>query len=106
MAVKTSKEILWEVGCEGHTDAWVVAPNWELATVEAAKFWGVPWATVAAHCQEKRKTVGAKHNICCKCGRMYAGKMPMCMVCRATAETEEAVMRRRLNQAYRLGKVM
>lgn len=36
------RDILWEVGCEGHVDAWVSAENWELATVEAAKFWGVP----------------------------------------------------------------
>ena len=29
-------DFLWWVQCEGHYDVPVIAPNWELATVEAA----------------------------------------------------------------------
>ena len=34
-------DFLWWVQCEGHYDVPVIAPNWELATVEAAHLWGV-----------------------------------------------------------------
>lgn len=64
VAEKRKRDILWEVGCEGHTDAWVIAENWELATVEAARFWGVPWGKVAASCEQKQRIVGAPRNIC------------------------------------------
>lgn len=100
------KDILWEVGCEGHTDAWVTAENWELATVEAARFWGEPWKEVAARCESKRKITGAPRNVCCRCGRIYFSGPPMCEACRRTVETEEARLRRRLTKAYQLGKVM
>lgn len=100
------KNILWEVGCEGHTDAWVVAPTWEEATVKAAEFWGVPWGRVAAHCVEKKKTVGAPRNVCCRCGRVYFGSPPMCSSCEKSAKLEEEESQRRLNKAYRMGKAM
>ena len=47
-------DFLWWVQCEGHYDVPVIAPNWELATVEAAHLWGVPWAKVAARCELRR----------------------------------------------------
>lgn len=105
MAAK-EKHILWEVGCEGHTDAWVVAENWEQATVKAAEFWGESWGKVAAHCVMKKKVPGAPRNVCCKCGGIYYGKPPMCARCERTAQMEEAELKRRLTRAYQLGKVM
>ena len=48
-------DFLWWVQCEGHYDVPVIAPNWELATVEAAHLWGVPWAKVAARCELREK---------------------------------------------------
>lgn len=106
MADKKKKDILWEVGCEGHTDAWVIADSWELATVAAAQFWGVPWREVAAKCEQKNRIVGAPRNICCRCGKTYFGAPPMCEACKKTVATEEARLRRRLARAYQLGKVM
>lgn len=106
MAAKKQRDILWEVGCEGHTDAWVNAVSWEEATLAAAQLWGVPWREVAAHCELKKKIVGAPRNICCRCGKTYFGAPPMCTVCREDLKLEEEHLRRRLARAYRMGKVM
>ena len=106
MAEKKSRNILWQVGCEGHTDAWVNAENWELATVAAAEFWNVPWREVAARCEMKQKIVGAPRNVCCRCRRTYYGAPPMCMACQKDVQLEEEHLQRRLKRAYRLGKVM
>lgn len=56
-------DFLWWVQCEGHYDVPVIAPNWELATVEAAHLWGVPWAKVAARC-ELREKLPVVRNVC------------------------------------------
>lgn len=104
--MKKQQTILWEVGCEGHTDAWVVAENWELATVEAADFWGVPWREVAAKCEQKGKTVGAPSNICCRCGRVYFAPPPMCETCRKSLLLEEEETKRRVARAYREGRAV
>ena len=106
MAEKKTRTILWEVGCEGHVDAWVIAENWELATVEAARFWDVPWRKVAALCEPKKRIVGAPRNVCFRCRRTYSGPPPMCDACRKVMETEEARLRRARNRAYRMGKVL
>lgn len=106
MAAKKNKDILWEVGCEGHTDAWVNAENWELATVAAAEFWGVPWREVAAKCEMKKKIVGAPRNVCCRCGRVYYGAPNMCSSCGKEVRLEEEELQRRRRRAYRLGKVI
>lgn len=106
MADRKKKDILWEVGCERHTDAWVIADNWELATVEAAKFWQVPWREVAAACEMKKRIVGAPRNVCCRCGKTYFGAPPMCSFCQKDQRLEEEHLRRKLNRAYQLGKVM
>lgn len=105
MAAK-EKHILWQVSCEGHTDAWVVAENWEQATVKAAEFWGVRWGEVAAHCQQKKKIVGAPRNVCARCGGVYYGRPPMCARCERDAVLEEEELKRRLTRAYKLGRVM
>ena len=105
MADKKNRTILWEVGCEGHADAWVVADNWEQATVEAAAFWQVPWREVAAYCVEKQRIVGAPRNVCCRCKQIYYSALPLCESCRKVLETEEMIQRRRLRKAYRTGKV-
>ena len=93
------KTTLWAVGCEGHRTAWVIAPSWELATVEAAKFWKVPWREVAARCEEVMRKQGIT-NICCICGRTYHGAPPMCEACRLTEETEEQQDALRRRRAY------
>ena len=100
------REILWEVGCEGHTDAWVVAETWELATVEAAAFWGVPWGKVAARCECKQRITGAPRNVCCRCGKVYYGAAPMGGACRETAQTDEYLLQRARRRGYRTGKLV
>lgn len=101
-----NKIILWEVGCEGHVDAWVVAPNWEQATVEAAAFWDVPWAGVAAKCEPKSKTVGAPRNVCCKCGRTYFAEPPLCGSCKKVIAIEEKELKQSLARAYKEGRAV
>ena len=94
---------VWVVGHPEHADAWVKAENWEQATVEAAKFWGVPWATVAALCEEKRKFQGLQ-NVCSHCGTYYFGELPLCDKCKAQMETEETMTHQRLGKTWYLGK--
>ena len=65
-------DFLWWVQCEGHYDVPVIAPNWELATVEAAHLWGVPWAKVAARC-ELREKLPVVRNVCQRCGKIFHG---------------------------------
>lgn len=103
---ESNKNILWEIGCEGHTDAWVVAESWELATVEAARFWGVPWGKVAALCECKRRIPGAPRNVCCRCGKVYYGPAPMCGACLETAKTEECLLQQARRRGYRTGKLV
>ena len=104
MAAAKDKTILWEVGCEGHKDAWVIAPTWELATVEAAKFWEVPWREVAAYCEMKRKIVALARNICKRCGRyIFSGEPPLCDGCLKEAKLEEAELQRCRRRAYQRG---
>ena len=102
----SQREILWEVGCRGHVDAWVLAPDWERATVEAARFWGVPWGKVAALCECKQRIVGAPKNICCRCKKTYFGPPPMCGICAQASRQEEERMRHLLRRAYQQGKVV
>lgn len=106
MADKKNRTILWEVGCEGHVDAWVVADNWEQATVAAAAFWQVPWREVAAYCTEKTRIVGAPRNVCCRCKRYYYSTLPLCESCKKVLETEEMIRRHRQRKAYRAGQLL
>ena len=106
MAGRDKRNILWEIGCPGHTDSWVTAESWELATVAAAEFWGVPWREVAARCELKKKIVGAPRNICCRCKRICSGPPRVCTACAAALRTEEDICRRRRARAYQTGKLL
>lgn len=106
MPAGENRNILWEVGCEGHTDAWVTAKDWEMATVEAARFWGVSWAKVAARCECKNKIVGAPRNICRRCQKVFYGSGAMCLRCLTAAKTEEERMQQALRRDYRTGKLV
>lgn len=106
MAARTNRDSLWEVGCEGHTDAWVVAADWPLATVEAARFWDVPWRTVAAACVCKQRIQAPPRNVCCRCGKIFYGSAHMCDACLETVRTEEQLLQRARRRAYRTGKLV
>ena len=52
--------------------AFVVADNWEQATVRAAEFWGVSWARTVSGMELVRRK-DARKNICCRCGQIFHG---------------------------------
>ncbi len=81
-------DFLWWVQCDGHYDVPVIAPNWELATVEAAHLWGVPWAKVAARC-ELREKLPVVRNVCQRCGKIFHGSGPLCDDCISIIRIEE-----------------
>lgn len=92
MAGKVERRILWWVEHPSHTVAIVVAPNWELATVEAAKWWEVPWRTVAAECTLQRKETLPKF-VCADCRQIFYGRdgeRTRCAMCEAKARDAEA----------------
>lgn len=73
---------IWWVRHPEHGTAVVSAPNWELATVEAAKWWDVPWREAAALC-ECEKTAEAIRHVCVRCGRIFHGDGLRCALCQA-----------------------
>ena len=81
MATKKSTGTMWKIACEGHPVAYVAADNWEQATLEAARYWGVPWRRIAARCELVEKSIYVR-NICPKCGRMFNREGVLCTVCR------------------------
>lgn len=88
--------IVWWVGHDDYGTAVVEAPDWEQATVEAARWWGAPWAKIAAGCYlERREEV--PRLICVKCGKVTYGG-PLCPLCleeeRGKAASAAAARRR------------
>lgn len=98
--MKKAETVFWIVACEGHTDAWVNAPDWEQATVAAAAFWDVPWGTVAARCECKRKERALK-GVCPKCGKVFYGDTELCGACLRMAKAEERNFRNYMKNRYR-----
>lgn len=84
--------LLWRVNHPDHTTAVVIADNWEQATVEAAKWWEVPWGKVAALCEcEKKEPI--LRGVCCDCGdKMWSpgGAKVRCAKCESIARSNEA----------------
>lgn len=85
---KAAPDQVWWVSHPGHTVTVVSAPNWEQATVEAAKWWGVPWREVAAMCEAVR-TDRLTRCVCVGCGRIFHGEGLRCAVCEAMERTRE-----------------
>lgn len=94
---------VWWVEHPDHTVAVVVARNWEQATVEAAKWWEVPWAKVASMCSAQKKEP-ITHGVCCECGNTTwnpVGTKARCAKCEAVARDKE-LRRRAVLQKRRL----
>ena len=68
--------------------AFVVADNWEQATVRAAEFWGVSWARTVSGMELVRRK-DARKNICCRCGQIFHGSGDLCGACEKILRTEE-----------------
>ena len=94
---------LWWVQCEGYPDVPVLAPDWEQATVQAAKLWCVPWAKVAALC-ELREKLPAITCVYQRCQRVCHGTGTLCDDCvsavRIEAQRTEAAKRRYFRKLY------
>ena len=85
------KTYVWWVEHPEHTVAVVVADSWEQATIEAAKWWDVPWGKVAAMCTEQRKEP-LMRGMCCDCGAKVwsTGETRVrCAKCEAVARDKE-----------------
>ena len=85
---KASTDQVWWVSHPAHNIAIVSAPNWELATVEAAKWWDVPWREVAAMC-ECTRVEKIVRNVCVSCGIVFHGKGPLCTKCAVVERDRE-----------------
>lgn len=97
-----NQTFVWWVDHPEHTVAPVIAPNWEQATVEAAKWWEVPWKKVAATCSLKNKD-RIKHGVCCECGGTTwdpVGTKVRCSKCEAIARQKEETQRARNRRFY------
>ena len=66
--------------------AFVVADNWEQATVRAAEFWGVSWARTVSGMELVRRKA-ARKNICCRCGQIFHGSGDLCGACEKILRT-------------------
>ena len=94
---------VWWVKHPDHTVAVVIASNWEQATVEAAKWWEVPWGKVASTCEcEKKEPI--LHGTCCDCGnKMWSpiGDVRVrCAKCESIARSNELSRRARDAKFY------
>lgn len=92
MAKSINKRIVWWVEHPDHAVAVVNAADWELATVEAAAWWGVPWKKVAAACTCQKKVELPKF-VCSDCGAAFYGRdggRVRCAMCEAKARDAEA----------------
>ena len=84
-------DCLWFVRCDGYGTVWVRAENWELATVEAAKEWGVSWGEIAAECEMVQHKDALK-NVCPSCGAYHHTGETICSLCqRAQGEGYKGV---------------
>ncbi|BAK99602.1 hypothetical protein OBV_24040 [Oscillibacter valericigenes Sjm18-20] len=90
----------WIVACEGHTDAWVNAADWEQATVAAAGFWGAPWREVAAKCECRQKRPIVK-GVCPQCGKFFFGGAKRCDLCEKKARDDERNLQQYLKNRYK-----
>lgn len=89
MAGKVSPDCAWRVVHPVHGETVVRAPDWRLATVEAAEWWGVRWGAIAAEC-EVEKIGDIPRNVCIDCGRIFHGSGLRCEICACKARDYEA----------------
>ena len=95
-----TKKFLWFVSHPDHCRAPVMAEDVEQATVEAAHLWGVPWASVAAHC-DAQKRGEARKQLCARCGMFHYGEEDICVSCRKALEDEERRVQEACKAYYR-----
>ena len=97
-----NQTFVWWVDHPEHTTAVVMADNWEQATVEAAKWWEVPWKKVAATCSEQKREP-LMRGMCCDCGvKVWSSGAARvrCAKCEAIARQKEETQRARNRRFY------
>ena len=85
---RSEKSICWVVHHPEIGTAFVAAEDWERATVEAARFWGVPWAKIFCQCELVRKSEVLR-NVCIRCKRHFNGEGVECEPCQKLRAIEE-----------------
>lgn len=101
MAKRADERTVWWVEHPGYGIAVVQAPDWELATTEAAKWWDVPWKSVAALCECQRKETVPRF-VCAECGSIFYGREAdrlLCALC-AAKERDRELSRRAAHKRY------
>ena len=96
-----NQTVVWWVEHPDHTVAVVIADSWEQATVEAAKWWEVPWGKVVAMCTEKKREP-LMRGLCCECGAKVwssGSARVRCAKCEAVARDLE-LNRKANNRRY------
>ncbi len=78
----------------------VSAPNWEQATIEAAKWWDVPWREAVVLC-ECEKSMQIPRNVCVRCGQIFHGDGLYCARCEAAERIEAMRRAAKARQYYR-----
>lgn len=88
------REAVWRVTHPDHEPTVVRATDWQLATVEAADWWGVPWKSVAAECVAS-KLGDLPRNVCVRCHKIFHAEGLLCEMCSQIEKTAE--LNRRAN---------
>lgn len=99
---RSEKSICWVVHHPEIGTAFVAAEDWERATVEAARFWDVPWGKYVAGMELLQRKEAHRH-LCCRCGRMFNAEGTLCEACQKILHTEEQETARRLKRTWYLG---
>ena len=89
MASKDQMAQCWVVKLEGRCPAYVIAKDWEQATVEAARFWGISWTANVANMDLLEK-LEARKNVCLKCGKFFYGtsESGLCQRCETARQQD------------------
>ena len=93
---------IYEVAHPDLGKVWVAAESWELATVEAAKIWGLPWGKLVAEMVCVRNWRAMKH-VCARCGRIFNGEGYVCAACEKALATEREQTALRMKKTWYLG---
>lgn len=96
------KTVCWAIQHPELGTAWVIADDYERATVKAAEWWGVPGQA----CGQMRELTRIPYmrNVCPKCGQIYNSDETMCEKCLKIQETERQETARRLKATWWQGK--
>ena len=97
------RAVCWVIRHPELGTAWVIADDYEQATVKAAEWWGVPWGKHVAQMRELTRVPYMRH-VCPKCGRIYNGDETMCEKCLKIQETERQETTRRLKATWWQGR--